>query len=137
MHLTPLCTLVHNDFMPWEVEFTDEFFAWWDGLDADEQDSVNFGVRLLQEQGPNLKRPQADTLEGSDFPNMRELRIQHHGRPYRVLYAFDPRRVGIRLLGGDKTGNARWYKEYVPKADAIYRQHLRELEDDKAIGDGP
>jgi len=131
MHLTLLCTQVHNDTMAWDVEFTDEFFVWWESLDADEQDSVNFGVRLLQESGPTLKRPHADTLEGSDFPNMRELRIQHEGRPYRVLYAFDPRRVGILLVGGDKTGNARWYIENIPKADAIYRQHLRELKEDK------
>jgi hypothetical protein len=59
---------------------------------------------------------------------MRELRIQHEGRPYRVLYAFDPRRVGILLLGGDKTGNPRGYQEYIPKADELYRRHLRELE---------
>ena len=62
---------------------------------------------------------------------MRELRIQHEGRPYRVLYAFDPRRVGILLLGGDKTGNARWYEENLPRADAIYRQHLRELVEER------
>jgi hypothetical protein len=59
---------------------------------------------------------------------MRELRIQHEGRPYRVLYAFDPRRVDILLLGGDKTGNPRWYKEFIPKADELYRRQLRELE---------
>ena len=88
-------------------------------------------MRLLQEFGPNLKRPHVDTIEDSEFPNMRELRIQHEGRPYRVLYAFDPRRVGILLVGGDKTGNDRWYKEYIPKADAIYRQHLSELEDNE------
>ncbi len=114
--------------MEWEVEFTDEFGGWWDALSADEQDSVNYSVRLLQEHGPNLKRPHADTVEGSGFPNMRELRIQHEGRPYRVLYAFDPRRVGILLLGGDKTGNPRWYQEFIPKADELYRRHLGELE---------
>jgi hypothetical protein len=59
---------------------------------------------------------------------MRELRIQHEGRPYRVLYAFDPRRTAILLIGGDKTGNNRWYEEYVPQADYIYDQHLKELE---------
>lgn len=59
---------------------------------------------------------------------MRELRIQHAGRPYRVLYAFDPRRTAFLLIGGDKTGNNRWYEEFVPRADAIYEQHLRELE---------
>jgi hypothetical protein len=112
----------------WEVEFTDEFAEWWGELTAEEQDSINFGVRLLQERGPALKRPYADTLEGSRFPNMKELRCQHEGKPYRVLYAFDPRRIGILLIGGDKTGNARWYEEYIPKADAIYAKHLVELE---------
>lgn len=61
---------------------------------------------------------------------MRELRIQHEGRPYRVLYAFDPRRTAILLIGGDKTGNNRWYEESVPLADAIYDRHLRELDGD-------
>ena len=55
---------------------------------------------------------------------MRELRVQHAGRPYRVLYAFDPRRTAILLIGGDKTGNNRWYEEYVPRGDDIYDQHL-------------
>jgi hypothetical protein len=58
---------------------------------------------------------------------MRELRIQHQGRPYRVLYAFDPRRVGILLLGGDKTGNDRWYDESVPRGDRLYEAHLEAL----------
>ena len=58
---------------------------------------------------------------------MRELRIQHGGRPYRALYAFDPRRAAILLIGGDKTGNDRWYVDFVPLADAIYDRHLREL----------
>ena len=58
---------------------------------------------------------------------MRELRIQHNGRPYRILYAFDPRRVAILLVGGDKTGNDRWYDKYVPLADKIYDQHLEAL----------
>lgn len=59
---------------------------------------------------------------------MRELRVQHEGRPYRVLYAFDPRRSAILLIGGDKTGNDRWYETFVPLADGIYEQHLKELE---------
>jgi hypothetical protein len=58
---------------------------------------------------------------------MRESRIQHEGRPYRVLYAFDHRRIAVLLVGGDKTGNGRWYEEYVPLADRIYDRHLREL----------
>jgi hypothetical protein len=64
---------------------------------------------------------------------MRELRVQHQGRPYRVLYAFDPRRAAILLLGGDKTGDNRWYEENVPKADALYDEHLRQLEQEGLI----
>src|ERR1700679_4202722 len=114
--------------MAWEVEFTDEFGKWWDELSVNEQNSVADGVYLVQEFGPALTRPHADTVRGSQYPNMRELRIQHQGRPYRVLYVFDPRRVGVLLIGGDKTGNNRWYEEFVPKANAIYSQHLRETE---------
>ena len=113
--------------MPSEVEFTDEFSSWWDGLNEDEQDSVTAIVLLLQEHGVGLTRPQADTLRGSAYPNMRELRIQHEGRPYRILYAFDPRRKAILLIGGDKTGNKRWYEQMLPWAEEIYRQHLLEL----------
>ena len=113
--------------MPWE-EYTHEFGDWWESLSEDEQDSVNFGVRLLQDRGPNLKRPHADTVADSRYPNMKELRCQHEGKPYRVLYAFDPRRIAILLIGGDKTGDSNCYKEYIPKADAIYAKHLREID---------
>jgi hypothetical protein len=112
--------------VPWDILYTDEFRNWWDQLDEDEQDSVNFGVRLIQEHGPHLPRPHADTVHGSAYRNMKELRCQHEGRPYRVLFIFDPRRNAVLLVGGDKTGNNRWYKENVPRADAIYAGYLQE-----------
>ena len=59
---------------------------------------------------------------------MRELRPQYKGKPYRVLYAFDPRRMAILLIGGDETGNKRWYEQFVPIADGLYENHLIELE---------
>jgi hypothetical protein len=58
---------------------------------------------------------------------MRELRIQHEGRPYRVLYAFDPVRTGFLLVGGDKAGNDRWYEEMIPRADTIHAEHLKTI----------
>jgi len=58
---------------------------------------------------------------------MRELRVQHRGRPYRVLYAFDPRRVALLLIGGEKTGDDRWYERFVPIADRLYDEHLRTI----------
>jgi hypothetical protein len=112
----------------WEIEYADEFEVWWDGLSLPEQKSVAHVVNLLHLNGVKLGRPYADTLKGSKFPNMKELRIQHEGRPYRVLYAFDPRRCALLLIGGDKTGNKRWYDEFIPRADAIFADHLLELE---------
>jgi hypothetical protein len=58
---------------------------------------------------------------------MKELIVQCAGRPYRVLYAFDPRRCAILLLGGDKTGDDRWYENFVPEADRLYDEHLSAL----------
>jgi len=103
----------------WDVEFSDEFGQWWDGLAASEQKSVDFTVSLLQELGPTLRMPHSSGVETSRHSHMRELRIQHEGRPYRVLYAFDPRRSAILLIGADKTGDDRWYEKHVPLADAI------------------
>jgi hypothetical protein len=114
----------------WEVEFSDEFGQWWEGLNAAEQKSIDFTVSLLQEVGPTLRMPHSSGIETSRHAHMRELRIQHQGRPYRVLYAFDPRRAAILLIGGDKTGNSRWYDQYVPRADAIYDEYLRGLENE-------
>ena len=75
-----------------------------------------------------LRMPHSSGVETSRYAHMRELRIQHEGRPYRVLYAFDWRRTAVLLIGGDKTGNDRWYEVYVRRADAIFELHLRELE---------
>jgi hypothetical protein len=113
--------------MAWEVEFTDEFAEWWDSLDEGEQEDVGASVKVLRECGPTLGRPHADLVAMSAYPNMKELRTQHDGRPYRTLFAFDPRRIAILLIGGDKTGNDRWYLEFVPRADKIYAEHLRQL----------
>ena len=88
--------------MPWEVEYLDEFELWWNDLNDEEQESVAAHVELLEERGPQLPFPYSSGIQTSKHGNMRELRIQHQGRPYRVLYAFDPRRVGILLLGGGR-----------------------------------
>ena len=113
--------------MEWDVEYTDRFEEWWNGLDSAEQEDVAAKVGLLEECGPALGRPHVDTIRGSRHPNMKELIVQHAGRPYRILFAFDPRRSAILLIGGDKTGRDRWYEEYVPRADRLYDQHLETL----------
>jgi hypothetical protein len=111
----------------WEVEFTDEFGGWWGGLTEAEQVDVRAEVNLLRRFGPMLGRPHVDSVASSKHANMKELRVQHRGRPYRVLFAFDPRRTAVLLIGGNKTGKGRWYKEFVPMADRLYDEHLETL----------
>jgi hypothetical protein len=111
----------------WEVEFTDEFEGWWNGLSGDEQEKVRASVLLLRERGPHLEFPHSSAVSTSRHSHMRELRIQVSGKPFRVLYAFNPLRTAILLVGGDKTGDDRWYEVNVPLADGIYDQHLEEL----------
>ena len=113
--------------MPWEVEYTDEFGLWWHRLSEVQQDAVVATVNLLMKHGPGLPYPYSSGITGSRHGRMRELRIQSGGRPIRVFYAFDPRRVGILLIGGDKTGNDRFYEDYVPIADDLYDDYLEEL----------
>ena len=111
----------------WEVEYTDEFSVWWDALDAEEQVSVGRVVDMLVSEGPNLPFPYSSDVRGARHRAIRELRIQHGGRPYRVLYAFDPRRTGILLLGGEKGGTDRWYAVNIPVADKLFDEHLETL----------
>ncbi|MBP8655237.1 MAG: type II toxin-antitoxin system RelE/ParE family toxin [Kiritimatiellia bacterium] len=111
----------------WEIEYVDEFEFWWNHLSEDEQDDIAAYVKLLEEKGPSLPFPYSSGVEGSRHNHMRELRIQHAGDPYRVLYAFDPRRTALLLLGGNKKGNDRWYEENVPIADKLYDNHLAQL----------
>ena len=119
--------------MAWDVEFTEEFEIWWNNLSEEEQASVDAKIRLLMEFGPALGRPQADTLAMmSKHPNLKELRIQHSGDAYRVLFAFNPRRVAILLLGGRKP-DQKWYQDAVPKADKLYDEHLGELRKEEML----
>lgn len=112
---------------PWEVEYTDQFGVWWDTLDDETQRDVDSIVRVLKQRGPALTRPYSDAVKGSRHPNLRELRVQSKGRPLRVFYAFDPRRSAILLIGGDKTGDPRFYKRLVRAADQLYDDHLRAI----------
>lgn len=111
----------------WEVEYTDEFGAWWDTLPESVQESIAHDVEVLAAIGPGLGRPRVDTVKGSRFANMKELRTQHHGEPYRTFFAFDPRRSAILLVGGNKGGDKRFYESMIPKADGLYAEHLEEL----------
>jgi hypothetical protein len=110
--------------MSWEVEYTDEFGDWWETISDAERISIAASVRLLEACGPNLGFPHSSGIRGSKHSHMRELRTQHEGRSLRTLYAFDPRRKAILLIGGDKTGDKRWYDVHIRIADRLYDEHL-------------
>jgi hypothetical protein len=114
----------------WEVEFTDEFEEWWNGLKETEQIKIDAAIRMLEEYGPDLSYPASSGVSRSRHSHMRELRVQVRGKPFRVLYAFNPKRAAILLVGGDKTGDDRWYEVNVPKADQVYDRHIEELKND-------
>jgi hypothetical protein len=113
--------------MSWDVDFTDEFRAWWESLTVAEQNDVTASVQLLMEYGPTLGFPHSSGIEGSKHSHMRELRVQSGGRPLRIFYAFDPRRMAILLIGADKTGDDRFYDVYIPIADRLYDDYLDEI----------
>jgi hypothetical protein len=110
----------------WEVLYTDQFGEWFDGLGEEQQDAVIARVDLLEAHGPALGRPTVDTIAGSRHQNMKELRVSKGGA-IRVLFAFDPKRQAILLIGGDKSGRWReWYEAAIPLADGLYDEYLRE-----------
>ena len=111
-----------------------KFKDWYTSLDIEEQKSVMVVVDLLEQEGPALPYPHSSAIVGVKRFDLRELRIQHQGRPYRVLYGFDPRRSAVLLLGGDKTGNNRWYEQNVPRAEKLYAQYLADLRKEGLIG---
>ena len=117
----------------WQIEFTDEFEHWWNELTEVEQDTLAASVQVLEQLGPGLTRQHSDTVKGSKHVNMKELRTQCQGRPLRTFYAFDPRRSAILLIGGDKTGNDRFYDEMIPVADRLYDEHLQQLAEEGQI----
>ena len=117
----------------WEVEYTDEFKDWWDTLTGDQQEDLVASVELLHNLGPALPRPHADIVKGSKYPNMKELRTQSQGKPLRTLFAFDPRRCAILLIGGDKTGDKWFYGKMVPIADKLYGEYLKQLKKEGLI----
>ncbi|NVN11411.1 type II toxin-antitoxin system RelE/ParE family toxin [Nguyenibacter vanlangensis] len=119
--------------MVWLVEHTDEFEDWFASLTETEREDVYASGLLLEERGPSLRHPMSSGISGSRHSHMRELRIQSGGRPIRIFYAFDPRRAAILLIGGDKTGDDRFYERMTPIADDLYDTHLATLRQEKLI----
>jgi hypothetical protein len=117
----------------WSVEIGDEFKPEFFALHEDVRLEILALARLLQQFGPQLGRPRADTLNGSRHANMKELRFSAAGGEWRVAFAFDARRKGILLIAGDKSGGSekRFYRELLRKADNRFDAHLARLEREK------
>lgn len=118
--------MTYTGAMAWDVEYTDQFEDWFADLDENAQESVIATVEVLVKRGPGLRRPLVDTIKTSRYTNMKELRPR--GGNLRILFAFDPRRMAILLIGGDKSHRwEAWYQENVPVADRLYAEYLEEL----------
>lgn len=116
-----------SQFRVWHIEITDEYFAWFSGLVGAQQDAIRADIEILEQMGPHLGRPYVDSIKGSRYANMKELRTMHGRRHIRSFFAFDPRRTAILLIGGDKTGDKGFYSRMVPLADRLFGEYLAEL----------
>ncbi len=111
----------------WTIERTDEIVDWIKELDDDAKEAIYKNLLILKEFGPSLGRPYVDSVKGSRHDNMKELRVTNKKRIFRILFAFDPKRSTILLLGGDKRGDKRFYQRLIPLADTLFDQHLETL----------
>ena len=112
--------------MTWIIEFHDAFAEEFRGWRHDVQRAAATAIATLQIVGPTLGRPHADTLKGSRHANMKELRLSVGDGEWRIAYAFDPRRHGLLLIGGSKSGVAsdRFYRRLIVSADRRLYEHL-------------
>ncbi len=108
-----------------EVVTTDEFRDWFRELDDRDAGAVARGVDRLEMLGVGLPYPFSSALVGSRYA-LRELRVQSGGRPLRVFYIFDPRRDAVLLIGGDKTGDDRFYERLIPEAERLWETFQKE-----------
>jgi hypothetical protein len=112
--------------MTWTVRFADEFESEFARLNAAVQTELLAQARVVEQFGPQARRPRVDTLNGSKHANMKELRFDADGGVWRVAFAFDPTRAAILLVAGDKSGGneARFYRGLIEKADGRFDAHL-------------
>jgi hypothetical protein len=108
----------------WIIIYRPRYSAWFGKCGEELQDEILAHLEVLKVVGPNLGRPRVDHIKGSVHQNMKELK----GDPVRILFAFDPDRSAVLLLGGAKTGDDRWYRRNVPLADEEFSLHLQEME---------
>lgn len=119
----------------WEIGFHDDFAREFGAWSEEVQDATLSVLGKLRVFGPYLGRPSVDTLKGSEYSNMKELRLEAQDGVWRIAFAFDPTRRAILLVGGDKSGISkdRFYSGLIRIADTRYRQHLKSIDQDRKI----
>ena len=127
--LYSLCSTKHTSTMTWQVYFHPQFKSEFDELSVEVQDELLGMLIPLGRHGPALGRPEVDTLKGSKYPNLKELRFQAEHGAWRVAFAFDPHRDAILLVAGDKAGvsQSAFYCRLIKKAERRYQEHLESL----------
>ncbi len=117
--------------MTWDVSFHDDFAAEFKEFDKEVKIELRAATEFLAAKGPKLGRPWADTLNGSDYANMKELRFEAADGEWRAAFAFDPERKAIILVAGDKSGMSqkKFYDKLIEKADKRYKSHLKDLKE--------
>ncbi len=113
----------------WSVLATTAFEGWWSSLPLDVRTAIAHDIEVLRRIGPSLGRPQADVIHGSRHANLKELRTRHRRRQWRVLFAFDPNRQGVLLIGGAKTSDRRAFSALIAEAERLFDDHLASLGD--------
>jgi hypothetical protein len=111
----------------WAIDATEEYLAWFEQQEEQAKEKLLMAVRLLEEFGPTLGRPHADTLKGSDYKNLKELRAKTPKSVLRVAYIFDEKRKALILIGGDKKGKkeAAFYKRLIADAEELIKRYLK------------
>lgn len=108
------------------VNATEEFERWIEGLSHREQKTVLQVVKILEQVGLALGEPYSSALKGTKHP-LRELRPKRGASPLRIIYAFDPKREALLLIGGDKGNDKRFYERAIPRAEQLWEGHLEDL----------
>lgn len=111
----------------WKVYRTQEFKDWFDQLDLKLKEAILKDILILSTYGPSLSRPYVDTLKGSKYSNLKELRTKIKGNYFRIIFAFDPERDIILLVGGDKSNDKKFYTKMILKAELLFTEHLKDL----------
>jgi hypothetical protein len=128
-----ICLLGHTNTARWDADFHDDFAPEYDALAEEVQDELQAIIEILEQLGPQLGRPRVDTLNGSDYANMKDIRFDAADRAWRFAFAFDPNRVAMVLCGGDKSGGSekRFYRQLIAKSDKRFAAHLAKVKEQK------